>query len=285
MTMTSWQVLLVLARRTCDDVRSHDCDIMAGPCRIPSLAPEHAACMKRSPERREERERRRKISVVKSLIAVLNTPFSLTRGEQCIIEVGLFNSLQENLQVMVTLESSNSFDMLIPNNSADSVPGQYNVTVQGEAGTSVLFPINPKKLGNVTVKVTVTSKASSEVLTKTILVKAEGVKYFYSQSALLELTDTAVTTASKNFSFTFPSDVIADTIEGFVTVVGDVLGPSINGLESLIMMPYGCGEQNMINFAPNIYILLYLTATKQLKQDTRNKAIEYMELGNFTAVE
>ncbi|XP_077146005.1 CD109 antigen-like [Ranitomeya variabilis] len=219
------------------------------------------------------------ISVVKSLIAVLNTPFSLTRGEQCIIEVGLFNSLQENLQVMVTLESSNSFDMLISNNGAGTVPGQYNVTVEGEAGTSVLFPINPKKLGNVTVKVTVTSKASSEVLTKSILVKAEGVKYFYSQSALLELTDTAVTTASKNFSFTFPSDVIADTIEGFVTVVGDVLGPSINGLESLIMMPYGCGEQNMINFAPNIYILLYLTATKQLKQDTRNKAIEYMERG------
>ncbi|XP_073425427.1 CD109 antigen-like [Dendrobates tinctorius] len=219
------------------------------------------------------------ISVVKPLLAVLNTPFSLTRGEQCIIEVGLFNSLQENLQVMVTLESNNLFDILIPNNSAGSVSGQYNVTVQREAGTSVLFPINPKNLGNITIKVTVTSNASSEVLTKTILVKAEGVKYFYSQSALLELTDTVVTTASKSFSFTFPSDVIPDTIEGFVTVVGDVLGPSINGLESLIMMPYGCGEQNMINFAPNIYILLYLTATKQLKQDTRNKAIEYMERG------
>ncbi|XP_073531669.1 CD109 antigen-like [Phyllobates terribilis] len=218
------------------------------------------------------------ISVFKPLTAVLNTPFSLTRGEQCIIEVGLFNSLKENLQVVVTLESNNSFDILIPNNSAGTVPGQYNVTVQSEAGTSVLFPINPKKLGNVTFKVTVTSKASSEVLTKTILVKAEGVKYFYSQSALLEL-NTTVKTASKNFSFAFPSDVIADTIEGFVTVVGDVLGPSINGLESLIMMPYGCGEQNMINFAPNIFILLYLTTTNQLKQDTRNRAIEYMERG------
>ncbi|CAJ0929267.1 unnamed protein product [Ranitomeya imitator] len=40
-------------------LRSHDCDVMAGPSCIPSLAPEPAACMEWSPERREERERRR----------------------------------------------------------------------------------------------------------------------------------------------------------------------------------------------------------------------------------
>ncbi|CAJ0933427.1 unnamed protein product [Ranitomeya imitator] len=38
--------------------RSHDHDVMAGPCRIQSLPPEPAACMERSPERREEREKR-----------------------------------------------------------------------------------------------------------------------------------------------------------------------------------------------------------------------------------
>ncbi|XP_075720274.1 CD109 antigen-like [Rhinoderma darwinii] len=218
------------------------------------------------------------ISVVKSLITILHMPFSLTRGEQCIVEVILFNSLKENLQVMVTLESSNSFDIIVPNNSG-TVPGQYNVTVQSEAQTTVLFPITPKKLGNATVKVTVTSKAATEVLTKTILVKAEGVKLFYSQSALFDLSGNGVQTVLKNFSFTFPSDVVPDTIEGFVTVVGDLLAPSISGLESLIMMPYGCGEQNMINFAPNIYILVYLIATSQIKSDIRERAINFMEQG------
>ncbi|CAJ0968524.1 unnamed protein product [Ranitomeya imitator] len=38
--------------------RSHDRNVMAGPCRIPSLPPEPAACIERLPERREERERR-----------------------------------------------------------------------------------------------------------------------------------------------------------------------------------------------------------------------------------
>ncbi|XP_069830274.1 CD109 antigen-like [Dendropsophus ebraccatus] len=219
------------------------------------------------------------LSVIKPLLSILHAPFSLTRGEQCILEVILFNSLKENLQVVVTLESSTAFDILVPNNGASTVPGQYNVTAQSEVGASLMFPINPKKLGDATVKVTVTSKVSSEVLTKTITVKAEGVKYFYSQSSLFDLTGNAPQSVSRNFSFTFPSDVIPDTIEGFVTVFGDLLAPSVSGLESLIQIPYGCGEQNMINFAPNIYILLYLIATKQINSDIKEKAISYMMQG------
>lgn len=47
-------------------------------------------------------------------------------------------------------------------------------------------------------------------------------------------------------------------------------------------MPYGCGEQNMINFAPNIYVLEYLTKTRQLKEDIKSKAISFMREGLYT---
>lgn len=60
---------------------------------------------------------------------------------------------------------------------------------------------------------------------------------------------------------------------------GDILGPSISGLDSLIQMPRGCGEQNMINFAPNIYVLQYLSATGQANQDTTDRATAYMMSG------
>jgi len=39
---------------------------------------------------------------------------------------------------------------------------------------------------------------------------------------------------------------------------GDILGPSIPNLANLIKMPHGCGEQNMLNFVPNIVIMEYL---------------------------
>jgi CD109 antigen len=62
-------------------------------------------------------------------------------------------------------------------------------------------------------------------------------------------------------------------------LAGDILGSSINGLSSLIRMPYGCGEQNMIYFAPNIYILDYLTKQKQLTVNLKEKALSYMRQG------
>lgn len=44
-------------------------------------------------------------------------------------------------------------------------------------------------------------------------------------------------------------------------------------------MPYGCGEQNMINFAPNIYVLDYLTKKKQLTENLKEKALSFMRQG------
>ena len=57
------------------------------------------------------------------------------------------------------------------------------------------------------------------------------------------------------------------------------MGPSINGLDSLIKMPYGCGEQNMINFAPTIFVTEYLTQLNRLTEELKTKSIAFMEKG------
>merc|ERR1719187_2149275 len=44
-------------------------------------------------------------------------------------------------------------------------------------------------------------------------------------------------------------------------------------------MPYGCGEQNMLNFAPNIFILQYLDASNQTTKELAKKATDYMRSG------
>lgn len=72
--------------------------------------------------------------------------------------------------------------------------------------------------------------------------------------------------------------VVDECIE-YLVLLGDILGSSINGLASLIRMPYGCGEQNMINFAPNIYVLDYLTKKKQLTENLKEKALAFMRQG------
>uniref|UniRef100_A0A3P9PAS1 CD109 molecule n=1 Tax=Poecilia reticulata TaxID=8081 RepID=A0A3P9PAS1_POERE len=51
------------------------------------------------------------------------------------------------------------------------------------------------------------------------------------------------------------------------------------GLDSLVQMPFGCGEQNMIHFAPNVHVLRYLSARGPLDPALQNRATDYMLKG------
>ena len=57
-----------------------------------------------------------------------------------------------------------------------------------------------------------------------------------------------------------------------MAVTGSLLAQTIEGLDQLLQMPFGCGEQNMILFAPDTFILEYLKATRQLKPEIQAKA-------------
>jgi len=65
----------------------------------------------------------------------------------------------------------------------------------------------------------------------------------------------------------------------FVKVVGDVLGPALTNFQHLLRMPYGCAEQTMVSFAPNIFVLKYLEAINKDNGEVRTKAIRYMKSG------
>jgi CD109 antigen len=53
-----------------------------------------------------------------------------------------------------------------------------------------------------------------------------------------------------------PSNIVPGSNKTKLTVIGDIMGPSIAGLERLLTLPFGCGEQNMITMAPNVYVPL-----------------------------
>lgn len=57
------------------------------------------------------------------------------------------------------------------------------------------------------------------------------------------------------------------------------MGPVLSNIEGLVRMPYGCGEQNMLNFVPNIVVLRYLKATNRAEPSIEGKAVKFMEAG------
>ena len=75
----------------------------------------------------------------------------------------------------------------------------------------------------------------------------------------------------------------------YIFPLGNLLGPVVNttiegGLEKYFRQPTGCGEQTMIKLAPNVYVLEYLTNTKQLSGANEENAYRFIQAGMFSYV-
>lgn len=81
--------------------------------------------------------------------------------------------------------------------------------------------------------------------------------------------------------FPLPEDetLVSDSVRSYLTVVGDVMGPALSNVDDLLRMPYGCGEQNMVGFSPNVFVLQYLEGSNRDTPEVRNKAISHMKSG------
>uniref|UniRef100_A0A8C3NEG7 Uncharacterized protein n=1 Tax=Geospiza parvula TaxID=87175 RepID=A0A8C3NEG7_GEOPR len=80
-------------------------------------------------------------------------------------------------------------------------------------------------------------------------------------------------------SLEIPANILESSQRAHINVMGDILGNALQNLDRLLAMPYGCGEQNMVRFAPNIYIQQYLEKTGQLLPDVRAKAQGFLQSG------
>lgn len=72
----------------------------------------------------------------------------------------------------------------------------------------------------------------------------------------------------------------------FMSTSGNLIGPAVTtlisgGLENLLRMPMGCGEQTMMFLAPNVYVMQYLTKTKQVTADIESRAYGMIQSGEY----
>lgn len=59
------------------------------------------------------------------------------------------------------------------------------------------------------------------------------------------------------------------------------MGTALQNLDNLVQMPSGCGEQNMVLFAPIIYVLQYLEKSALLTKEVRSRAVGFLEQGEL----
>uniref|UniRef100_A0A3Q3F453 CD109 molecule n=1 Tax=Labrus bergylta TaxID=56723 RepID=A0A3Q3F453_9LABR len=219
-----------------------------------------------------------KLIVSKDFSLSLDVPSHLIRGEEIVLEVKIINHLEHDLEVILLLAQSEAFQFVLAERGDVSTLNVKKLTLGSHVSAVALFPIRPVALGEMEISVDAISADASDSLVWRVLVKPEGVEQSYSESLFLELAPVKHNN-SRPVSFSFPPDVVPGSQRAHVALVGELLALSISNLNLLVQLPLGCGEQNMIHFAPSIYVLQYLDKSNHDDKEIRSRALGYMNEG------
>ena len=205
------------------------------------------------------------IKVFQPFFLTIDLPYSAIRGEEFPVKVSVYNYLNTTQSVQVSIDKSPWFDLLDPD--------AQTVEIGANDIGSAQFTIRPNKIGNNDVKISARSTAAADAVVKTIIIEPEGVAR--------EIVDNLALSAgaNKTIDTTIPEMVVSDSGRAYIAVTSSFLTQTLDGLDALLQMPFGCGEQNMINFAPDVYITKYLQGSGQLKPEIMAKAEQLMITG------
>lgn len=213
-----------------------------------------------------------KLKVFQPFFASMNLPYSIKRGEVISVPVTIFNYMENEVSADVTLENEdNEFDFF------EGEEATRSLSVLPEMGKNVIFKIRAKQVGQITLKVKAISPVAGDIVHQMLRVEPEGVTEHVNRALLLNLSDKIE--QKESIEIDIPEEAVPDSGNVELSLVGDILGPTIRNLDKLVRIPYGCGEQNMVNFVPNILVLRYLGATNQLDEGIERKAKRFLEIG------
>uniref|UniRef100_A0A8C3TWX0 Alpha-2-macroglobulin n=1 Tax=Catharus ustulatus TaxID=91951 RepID=A0A8C3TWX0_CATUS len=217
----------------------------------------------------------------------LTMPYSVVRGESFTLKATVFNYLPACIRVSVALAPSTHFLATLVEKEEESHCLCENVR------KTVAWLVTPKSLGQVEFSVTTEAlqnqppcgnyivespeKGRKDTVIRQLLVEVCGL--WEGRTDCLGLVCFSGVPVKEEFSLLLPENLVPDSGRAYFSVLGDLMGSAMQNLHQLLQMPFGCGEQNMVLFAPNIYVLDYLNKTGQLNEEIKSKAIGYLVSG------
>lgn len=206
------------------------------------------------------------LRVFQPFFLTVDLPYSCIRGEEFPVKVALYNYLDEPQDVSVEIAGADWFELL-------DEPQKSVRIAAGDIG-GVEFRIRPTLLGLANeVKITARSKQAADAVIKKVIVEPESV-------AREEIENLTLSAGSRRTVDTsLPVLIVEGSGRAYLAVTGSFLAQTIDGLDQLLQMPFGCGEQNMIVFAPDVFITKYLQESGQLKPEIMAKAEKLMITG------
>ncbi|XP_058693150.1 alpha-2-macroglobulin-like protein 1 [Poecile atricapillus] len=228
-----------------------------------------------------------RLTVSKPFLVELPLPSSVVLGETFNLKATVSNNLQKCMRIQVTLEEFAHFQLKPCKGCVYS-----SCLCAGEAKT-FQWSVTAEQLGLVNITLSTEAVATKElcgeeipfvpkqgqkdVITKLIQVRPEGVLVEKAHSSIL--CPEKGNPAEESVSLVLPLNVVEGSVRATVSVTGDLMGTALQNLDHLVQLPHGCGEQNMVLFAPIVYVLQYLEKTRQLSPEIKDRATGFLRSG------
>jgi alpha-2-macroglobulin len=180
-----------------------------------------------------------RVLVRKNIIVRMGTPRFLRQGDEVTIPVIVHNYLDQAKQVQLSLIV----------NGLDPVSGApQSVTVPSKGEASAFWRVKASKIGTADLLAKALTNEESDALELTFPVEPIGVPRTINTSGAIAQDEAAKTT----IDFPANTDAAAHTLH--LEIAPSIAGSLFSALQYLSSYPYGCTEQTMSSFLPNLVV-------------------------------
>jgi len=207
------------------------------------------------------------LKVFQDFFVDLDLPVTLTQGDRVSIPVGIYNYSGTRGEVSLKLQPDDWFSLV------DVVPEKAVEVDSGRVGGSQ-FTLEARRIGKfkLTLAASMQGGASrADIVVREIEVIPNGREQSLVFNGRLENT--------VQHEINFPANAIPDASKIFVRLYPGPLSQVVEGMDSLLRMPYGCFEQTSSSTYPNVLALDYMKRTKKLTPEVHAKAEGYIANG------
>ncbi len=180
-----------------------------------------------------------KVIVRKNIIVRMGQPRFLRKGDTITVPVIVHNYLPDAKQVTISLEAT----------GADLIGGTpQQVTIAPRAEATVQYHLRASHIGTATLTAKALSTQESDALQISLPVHPSGVAETLAASGVLVNNGTATPSAN------FPTGTDPDAHTLKLDISPSIAGSLFSALDYLTGFPYGCTEQTMSSFLPDIIV-------------------------------
>lgn len=193
----------------------------------------------------------------------LDLPVALTQHDRVSIPVVVYNYLQTQQDVRLKFEVEPWFKL--------DGAAEQTLALGPQEVKSLYFPIEVVELGKHKLMVSAFGTSLSDAIRREIEVLPDGEEKNVTFSDRLS--------GPVEHTITIPDQAVPGASKILVRVYPGVFSQIVDGLESMLQMPSGCFEQTSAATYPNILIVQYMKATKQINPEIQMKAEGFINAG------